>query len=232
MSRAAWMAAAVLAAALASCRMPDEAAYYERDEESIGVEGGNTVAGTGGGGSPAVETVFFDPSSAAGGQKCWTFRTNDPAYIVPGGRTVMKITGSSYVNSASMTVSKKSGSATAGYGMVFFYNKNGGKEYMMTVMINTRRQYKIDKVADGQIIPISGGWVTAQGLKGGFGVQNTIGVSHSSDGKFHVKFNGVEKTTITDPASPIIPKGTTGCIVAISDSEGFPRKLVEMSFAE
>ena len=136
MSRAAWMAAAVLAATLASCRMPDEAAYYERDEESIGVEGGNTVAGTGGGSSPAVETGFFDPSSAAGGQKSWTFRTNDPAYIVPGGRTVMKITGSSYVNSASMTVVKKSGSATA------------------------------------------------------------------------------------------------GCIVAISDSEGFPRKLVEVSFAE
>lgn len=233
MSRAAWMAAvAVLAAALASCRMPDEAAYYERDEGSIGVEGGGS-GGSGSGGSPAVETVFFEPQPDDGsGRKGYTFRTNDPAYIVPGGRTVMKITGSSYVNSASMTVSKKSGSATAGYGMVFFYNKNGGKEYMMTVMINTRRQYKIDKVADGQIIPISGGWVTAQGLKGGFGVQNTIGVSHSSDGKFHVKFNGVEETTFTDPAAPIIPKGTTGCIVAISDSEGFPQKFVEVSFTE
>ena len=71
-----------------------------------------------------------------------------------------------------------------------------------------------------------------QGLKGGFGVQNTIGVSHSSDGKFHVKFNGVEETTFTDPAAPIIPKGTTGCIVAISDSEGFPQKFVEVSFSE
>ena len=71
-----------------------------------------------------------------------------------------------------------SGRACAGYGMLFFYNKNNGKEYMMTVMINTRRQYKIDKVSDGQVVPISGGWVTAQGLKGGFGVQNTISVSH------------------------------------------------------
>ncbi len=209
-----------------ACTVPDAEEYYERDSDSLGKEAVEATENV-----YTENTQFFELTQSANGIKTYTFKTNDTAYIVPEGKTVTTITGTAPATSASVTVLKRSGSPTAGYGIIFFYNKYNSKEYMMIVMINTRRQYMVAKISDGTSVSIQD-WTSSSSLRGGFGVQNTISISHASNGIYSVKFNGTQEMIFTDPSSPVIPYGTTGYVVSISPTEGFPKKSVEVTFTE
>lgn len=213
---------------LLSCEVPQDQDWYERPESAARYRPQETRRD----GAPP-STVLFEESTAAGGGTEVLFRTNDPAYLFPGGRTEWRIADTSTSATASATVCRRQGSGTAGQGLLFAARSKGGKSYFLAVMVNTKQQYTIAKYLAGKKTVIQD-WKSSGLLQSGYGVRNTIRVS-ASGGDIAVYLNGSLETTFRDTATggiPALSTGGHGYIVEIAPNERLPSGSVEVAFTE
>ncbi|MBQ9539131.1 MAG: hypothetical protein IJU95_07655, partial [Treponema sp.] len=192
-----------LLAVLLSCEVPQDQDWYERPGMGAAYHThGQRKTDT------AVGTMLFEQSTSAEGGTEVLFRTNAPACLAPGGRTEWKVVDTSVSAAASVAVTRRQGSGTAGQGLLFAARSKGGKTYFLAVMVNTRQQYSIAKFLAGEKSVIQD-WRSSGLLKGGYGVKNTIGVS-ASGGDISVYLNGSLETTFRDSSSGGVPALSTG----------------------
>ncbi len=215
-------------AVLLSCQVQQDQDWYARPESSVPYHT-QSLRGT----DTALGTILFEESTAADGSSEVLFKTNDPAYLNPAGHAEWKVMVSSTSATASATVCRRQGSATAGQGLIFAVRSKNGNFYFLAVMVNTKQQYSIAKFLAGKKNVIQG-WRSSGLLRSGYGVKNTIRVS-ASGGDISVYFNGSLETTFRDTASggiPALSTGGHGYIVELAPDERLPSGCVEVAFSE
>ena len=156
-----------------------------------------------------------------------TFRTNDKGYL-KGGKgstlwTVMTNHGEGRFEEITVEVSKTSGNALGGYGVVFCIQGNR----MLSVLINKDRQYAIGKITGGRYEKLQE-WKPSLKLHKGDIVNN---INIKKDGsQFVLSFNGQEETRFSDTKEGKLEVGEAGYAVVISPEEEFPQNSVEVRF--
>ena len=182
--------------------------------------------------SPAIqeESSLFVQDEGA---DCYVFETNETKYISETGYTLWT---SNYVNESvgfqefSARVCKLSGNKEAGYGIVFCAQKIEGKPFLLTVLINTSGSYSVGKVTDGVFSYILTS-KTAYSLNSGYGVYNTISVSHDNEKReFVLKFNDVQTDRFSISEDLVFKDSRAGFVTVISDSDDFPENPVKVTF--
>ncbi len=211
---------------LQSCDVPLDHEWYERTDGSEYYETEGSPA------SFMIITKKFEKSDTADGKKKYIFKTNDSKFISNENIKVWEITDTStpYPTTVTASISRQSGSSTAGFGILFAARKSSGKEYFLTVMINTSGQYMIGKQVAEDFTVIQD-WKRFDSLKRGYGVQNIIKVSLSGNA-FNLYFNNVLAETFQDTIQPKLSTGAHGYIVSIPPTENLPQKFVEATFIE
>jgi hypothetical protein len=211
-------AAAVLIMLAAGCSMP--------------AAGTDSSGGSGTGSTVEMSSSLFTEDSAVSGQTVFT--TNDTAYISSEGYTLWSLDGSdgSGFDQYTVTVSKTSGNASAGYGLVFCETKDATYGVCMyCVLINITGQYAIGKIVNGSYSSIAW-WTSSSHLKQGY-VSNMLSVSRDSTGKkFTLYINGNRETEFSDGSTPVLESGSRGYVVVISPNEGFPDTYVTVYFSK
>lgn len=167
-------------------------------------------------------------------EKMYVFETNDTKYLSAKGFTLwtenIKNETSNF-SDITITACKESGNAEAGFGIIFCSEKIEGKTFMLTVLINAKGYYTIGKVSEGKFSYIKGGWIECKNLYTGFGVKNTISVSHElNNNEFVLKLNGEEVEKFTSPENITFKYSYSGYVVVISDKENFPTDSVKVTF--
>jgi hypothetical protein len=139
------LAALGLALAVTGCGGPYEAG--DSKEEGSG----------GGAGYGLVSELFKETGETAAGETVTRFQTNDGKYWTERGYTAWTVWGTEGpedFTGRKVRVSKKQGSASAGYGLVLCQGvrEAEGKQVatMLTVMINNEGKYAIGKVIGGR----------------------------------------------------------------------------------
>lgn len=182
---------------------------------------------------PVVSSDLFVPAPGKPGELA--FRTNDPARKGPRGHTYWYL-GSGvqepFVSRAAY-LSKASGNAEAGYGLVICnrpLEAGGTRETMILVMINNQGKFIVGEAAgtDFQaIIP----WKPSSALRKGANQRNHVRVA-LADGVFSLSFNGVLAATFKDALEPLHDAGADGFVAVVSPLDEFPGVPVEIAFEE
>lgn len=163
----------------------------------------------------------------------YVFELNDERYITENGYTfwtVKNINEKINFEPVCATLSKQSGKAESGFGIVFLSQKIDGKDFLLTVMINTKGQYVIGKYMDGQFTLISD-WKTSDYLQRGYGVKNKVQVNYDGEA-FILSLNGFEVSTFTVGESLTFWRSKSGYVAVISPYENFPATSVKVTFEE
>lgn len=169
-------------------------------------------------------TLLFEDTGSE-----FVFESNDTKYITQNGYTIWCIKGTDPVfSSRSLTAYKESGTGEAGYGMVFLHQKIDEKDFLLTVMINTKGQYIIGKVNDGDFSVISD-WKNCTYLNKGYGVNNKIEITYSEE-KFILKINDKRITDFTVSEKISLNNTGYGYVTVISGTERFPENSVKIVF--
>jgi hypothetical protein len=163
------------------------------------------------------------------------FETNDNRYWSERGYTLWYLLEreDAAFDRREASLSKLSGSNTAGYGFVYCYGEDPyyGRT-MLLVMINTVREYTIAEVIEtefDEIIP----WTESPSLNAGYNQNNTIELTYDSENELYtLGLNGVEETTFRDDEAPFHTGGRHGYIVVISPLDEFPEVPVSCRFVE
>lgn len=166
--------------------------------------------------------------------KIFTFETNDTKYLTSNGYTLWTVpninTGEGF-SSLSVKVTKESGRAEAGFGLVFCEQSIDDKSFMLTVLINTNGMYAIGKVCDGVFSHINNGWLKSDYIYSGLGVSNDISISFNDNNKnFILKINSYEIATFAIDEKIIFKNSKSGFAVVIANNESFPSKPVRVLF--
>ena len=129
--RAATVLALPLLAVLLSCEVPQDQDWYERPGMGAAYHThGQRKTDT------AVGTMLFEQSTSAEGGTEVLFRTNAPACLAPGGRTEWKVVDTSVSAAASVAVTRRQGSGTAGQGLLFAARSKGGYGVKNTIGVS------------------------------------------------------------------------------------------------
>jgi hypothetical protein len=163
------------------------------------------------------------------------FETNDRQYWSERGYTLWYLLEGedASFDRREASLSKFSGSNTAGYGFVYCYSEDPyyGRT-MLVVMINTVREYTIAEVIETKFdesIP----WTESTALNAGYNQNNTISLEYDSESQlFTLGFNGVTEITFRDDEAPFHTGGRHGYIVVISPLDEFPEVPVACRFVE
>src|SRR5574344_1401580 len=125
----------------------------------------------------ATATDLFLPVTAE--ENSYLFETNDSSYVTKNGYTLWAVpvtTGNTATfTSRTVKIVKESGCAEAGFGIIFCEQSTGvsGVYNMLTVLINTKGQYAVGKIVNGNYTNISW-WTDCAYLNKGFGAINYI----------------------------------------------------------
>lgn len=166
--------------------------------------------------------------------KTFIFETNDTKYLTPNGYTlwtVPQINTSENFNAISVKVTKESGRAEAGFGLVFCEQNIDEKPFMLAVMINTNGLYSIGKIYDGVFSHINNGWLKSNHIYSGLGVPNDISITFNNTNKnFTLSINNYEITLFTVNEKITFKNSRSGYVVVIANNENFPSKPVRVTF--
>lgn len=159
------------------------------------------------------------------------FETNETKYLSDYGYTLWTLTEcneSESFNAIDVDVYKSSGNPGAGFGVVFCNQEIEGKNYMLVVLINTKGQYLIGKVIDGNFQSFSQ-WKSSPYIRRGYGVVNNIKINYE-DASFILRINGYEITKIKDSDHVVIKGSKSGYVAIIDRGESFPQVQVKIVY--
>ncbi|WP_407427403.1 hypothetical protein [Treponema sp.] len=163
----------------------------------------------------------------------YIFFTNDSKYITSNGYTFWFPAHESSADSfetVEFSAYKESGRTESGYGVVFCNQDLDGKDFLLSLMINTRGQYIIGKVYDGEFSTIST-WKTSSLLHKGIGIRNTVRIDYDDVKKLFIfYFNGYYAGDFSPVENVSITGGKTGFVVVVSNLENFPKTPVKVIF--
>ena len=165
-------------------------------------------------------------------QREFNFKTNDRKYLTSNGYTIWTTPFVQLNNQQiEIEVEKKSGDSKTGYGLVFFRQKIEEKrDYFLTVMINTKGQYCIGKVIDGNFKFIKP-WEQESCINSGLGMRNNIKIGIDSiTKKVDLIINGTKVYNFEIASKISINNSSYGFVTVISNSENFPQKAVEIKY--
>ncbi len=169
----------------------------------------------------------------------FVFTTNDTAYWGPYGFTlwaVMPGLSQPVFTQRDVTLTKDSGNATAGYGIVFCQYDSGNQshdETMLVVLINTQQQYSVGEATGSAYSPYTSPiWVQDLHLSKGYGMSNRMLVTRDSGGLFTLTLNGTQVMTFHDGRTPAQSGGGGGYIAVISPQDSFPSIPVSVSYKD
>lgn len=160
------------------------------------------------------------------------FESNETKYLRENGTTiwcVKKENESPDFEEIKTTLSKQSGKAEAGYGIIFLQQEYENKDFLITLMINTKGEFILGKVVDGSFIAIKN-WQPCSYLNKGYGVKNTIQISESEN-LFAVIINGYNVADFTISEKIKYQGSKSGYVVVISGNERFPDSSVKVMFS-
>jgi hypothetical protein len=190
--------------------------------------------GDGGGDGAAIEEhsdLFVDNPEEPGQV---VFETNDSRFWGPYGYTLWALRAAPAQQpfaSREVTVSKISGDASAGFGLVFcHYDDPVLGATMLIVMINTQQEYIVGEAVGSEfreIVP----WTDCTLLAGGYGGANTLAVT-ADGGDLVLAINGGEACRFRDDEVPLHAGGADGYLVVISPQDDFPEEVVHVVFEE
>jgi len=213
------LAAGLAAALLLGCSTP-----------SSGSESGTDSSGGGGTGTIAEESSLFGASAAD--PSLVEFSTNDSAYITERGYTLwaLKAAAQSPFISREVVLTKTSGSAEAGYGIVFCHHDAG--ERMLVAMIDAQGEYIVGEALGSTfsaIVP----WTSSTYLRRGYNQDNTIELSLDSGARtFSLEINGNVVKSFAAIESDYDLSGDNGYLVVVSPWDSFPGTPVSVNFKE
>ncbi|HUW42517.1 MAG TPA: hypothetical protein VMV90_16045 [Rectinemataceae bacterium] len=214
-------AAAAMLLVLAGCPSPVGAGSSESANGSAG-------------GTLAEASSLFVPDAQTGS---YDFSTNDSAYWGPNGYTLWTLSSSQTpFAQRDVVLTKTSGNAYAGYGIVFCEYDSGDAahdETMLVVMINTQAQYSVG-VATGSSYTAytSSTWLSSNYLAKGLGMANEVKVTRDASGLFTLYLNGVEVMSFRDGRTPLQMGGGDGYLAVISPQDSFPQTPVTIIYKE
>ncbi len=176
------------------------------------------------GDSAAVLTKQFEADGGA-----YVFQTND---VNNRGQTFLfssnAVSTSEYP--LEVTVSKLSGGAAGGYGVIFA--RQDANDFWFAD-IDVASNYAVGKVASGVITYLtssgSSTWVSSAALSPGYGVPNTIKVGFDGSKQYTLYFNDTQAFQFSDTAAVPSTCGF-GFNVGVLSTENFPDKPVSVSF--
>lgn len=167
------------------------------------------------------------------GNHSYIFFTDNKKYIRESGYTFWCTShecSSDVFEPIEFSAYKESGSTESGYGVVFCNQSLEGQDFLMCVMINTRGQYIIGKVIDGEFLTISN-WKSSSLLHKGIGIKNKIKIIHDEQKKvFVLSFNGYFACDFSPVENTKIYGGKSGYVVVVSNLEKFPKSPVKVRF--
>lgn len=188
-----------------------------------------------GGGTGTIEesSTLFELDSEH--PRTYEFETNDTRYEGGSGYTFWGLTGDAQEPFAERTVrmTKYSGNATAGYGIVICHGTaSGGDETMLVVMINVSREYIVGEVVGAQFFTLVP-WATSLNLRYGLNQTNTVRVARDAEsGDFTLYLNGTKTAVFRDDEAPYHTGGGNGLIAVVSPLDEFPETSVRVTFEE
>ena len=160
------------------------------------------------------------------------FVTDDDAFVTDRGYTLWALRAGelSPFSSRLVVANKASGSAEAGYGLVFCHR--GAEERMLVAMIDAQGEYIVGE-ASGSTFTAIVPWTSSAYLKRGFNQDNLIGLRLDPASRtFTLSLNGSDVRSFTAVESGYELGGGEGYIVVISPRERFPGTPVRASFRE
>ena len=176
--------------------------------------------------------LFKEKEDSDGGEVL--FETNEARYSGGEGYTLWtagNVNVSESFETLSATVSKESGKAEGGFGLVFCSQEVGGKPFMLALLINTRGMYAVGKVSDGTFSHIGGGWNSSVYIRRGYGIRNAVEVSYADAEKnFLLRINGQKITAFTVPEEISFKGSRWGYAVVVTPDEDFPDVPVRVTF--
>ncbi len=161
----------------------------------------------------------------------YIFETNDSKYLKQNGVTlwcVKDINASTSFEEIEVNVSKQNGKSEAGYGVIFMQQEYEGKDFLLTIMINTKGEFILGKVFDGKFTAIRQ-WQSCSYLNKGYGIKNKINIS-MIDNTFRLKLNGYTITDFSISEKINIQNSKSGYVVVVSGNENFPNNSVKVIF--
>jgi hypothetical protein len=163
------------------------------------------------------------------------FETNNPQYWSEYGFTLWYLLEGEDqpFSTREAVVSKISGNATAGYGLVYcFRDDNEYGETFLMVMINTVKEYIVAEVTGtgfNEIIP----WTESEALRAGYNQNNELRLEYNNaTGDFSLYINTQFETIFMDDEAPVHDSGRQGYIVVMSPLDDFPEIPVKIRFVE
>ena len=178
-------------------------------------------------------SLFTETESSETQNSTFTFETNDSSYITKKGFTIWGVNQtntSDDFEEIKVTLYKSSGNSDAGYGIVFLKQEVDEKDFLVTVMINTKAQYIIGKVTDGNFTSISE-WKTSSRLYSGYGIKNTVSVSYDEENAdFVLCFNDQKESIFKIDEEINFKNSQSGFVAVISGSEKFPSIPVKIVY--
>lgn len=173
------------------------------------------------------DNTFFENTSNA-----FIFETNDTHYITPKGYTIwttIKSNGDENFENVEASLCKESGKSDAGYGIVFLSQEINNKDkFLVTIMINTKGQYLLGKVINGEFITISD-WKSSNYLYTGYGIFNQVKVAYE-ESVFKIYFNESYITDLKLEEQIVFKNSKSGYVAVISKNENFPSKSVKIIY--
>ena len=171
---------------------------------------------------------------AEGENKKFTFETNDTKYLSENGFTlwtVPNVNASDDFSTVLVEAVKESGTAEAGFGVVFCERQVNGKPFMMAALINANGFYTVGKIVDGVFSHVNGGWKSFNLINRGMGVKNQIEVSFDSNSRnFVLKLNGGVATEFTAQEEIAFKGSRSGFAVVVANNEKLPSNSVKVTF--
>jgi len=157
-----------------------------------------------------------------------SFTTNDTRYNGQYGYTLWTEGTAEYTpfTHLNVTLSKMSGSDTAGYGVVFCSRDDS----MLIVLINTQKEYLIGELTGTAFTPFSD-WQESADLVSGYNQTNILDIARDpGTGTFALAFNAGDPVTFRDDEEPYHTGGRNGYMVVVSPLDDFPDIPVSVTF--
>jgi hypothetical protein len=140
--------------------------------------------------------------------------------------------GAGSFSGMTMSLIKESGNQAGGYGFFFQGGVVGGRECMLTVLLQKDGNYTIGKVVDGTYYTLKW-WTASAYLRAGYGVTNTVGVRwEETENEYVLEINGIQMDRFSDAEAPVCAGSGRGVIAVIAAGEQFPKIPVKVWFME
>ena len=145
--------------------------------------------------------------------------------------TVPNVNASDDFSTVLVEAVKESGTAEAGFGVVFCERQVNGKPFMMAALINANGFYTVGKIVDGVFSHVNGGWKSFNLINRGMGVKNQIEVSFDSNSRnFVLKLNGGVATEFAAQEEIAFKGSRSGFAVVVANNEKLPSNSVKVTF--